>query len=220
MGSTSCQAALGQKISNGGTFLLHHSVFDSKLFFKSDSTTGYEARIIKSLVTIQHGSLVMSTVLIERFATIKKDWTYSGWPISWRTSVGLTLILAVPPSAWADGNLAELAEQLGKMVEHPKSKSTQPRFARRWVTLSLCRHSSSYYICPFQESFWGHIGRFFVWFIKSIELPPCSVEESVARRRHRDPDCHHCRRGGLWAVRFRHQQGEADHLLKFLVPSI
>ena len=29
-------------------------------------------------------------------------------------------------SAWADGKLAELAEQLGKMVEHPKSKSTNP----------------------------------------------------------------------------------------------
>ena len=72
----------------------------------------------------------------------------------------------------------------------------------------------------FKNPFEAIFGRFFVWFIKSIELPPCSVEESVARRRHRDPDCHHCRRGGLWAVRFRHQQGEADHLLKFLVPSI
>ena len=28
-------------------------------------------------------------------------------------------------SAWADGKLAELAEQLGKIVEHPKSMSTQ-----------------------------------------------------------------------------------------------
>ena len=39
------------------------------------------------------------------------------------------LIVAVPPlpgSAWADGKLEELAEQLGKMVEHPKSKSTNP----------------------------------------------------------------------------------------------
>ena len=31
----------------------------------------------------------------------------------------------------SDGKLAEVAEQLGKMVEHPKSKSTQPRFASR-----------------------------------------------------------------------------------------
>ena len=43
----------------------------------------------------------------------------------------------LPGSAWADGNLAELAEQLGKMVEHPKTKSIQPRFARRWVTLYI-----------------------------------------------------------------------------------
>ena len=41
----------------------------------------------------------------------------------------------LPGSAWADGKLAELAEHLGKMVEHPKPKSTQPRFARRCVTL-------------------------------------------------------------------------------------
>ena len=40
-------------------------------------------------------------------------------------------------SAWADGKLAELAEQLGKMVEHPKSKSTKQRFARRCATRSF-----------------------------------------------------------------------------------
>ena len=32
----------------------------------------------------------------------------------------------LPDSAWAGGLFAEAAEQLGKMVEHPKSKSTQP----------------------------------------------------------------------------------------------
>ena len=26
-------------------------------------------------------------------------------------------------------------KRLGKMVEHPKSMSTEPRFAKRWVTL-------------------------------------------------------------------------------------
>ena len=31
-----------------------------------------------------------------------------------------------PGSAWADGKLAEVAEQLGQMVEHYRSKSTQP----------------------------------------------------------------------------------------------
>ena len=33
------------------------------------------------------------------------------------------------------GKLADLAEHVVKMVEHPKSKSTQPRFARRCLTL-------------------------------------------------------------------------------------
>ena len=64
--------------------------------------------------------------------------THIIYSISWRTLVGLSLILAVPPSAWfawADGNLEEMAEQLGKMVKHPKSKSTQPKFARRMVFL-------------------------------------------------------------------------------------
>ena len=55
----------------------------------------------------------------------------TGWPISWQTWVGLTLICAVPPcSAWADGKLAGGAEQVGKKMEHPKS-----RFTRRWSTL-------------------------------------------------------------------------------------
>ena len=47
---------------------------------------------------------------------------------------------SMPGSAWADGKLAELAEQLGKMVEHPKSKSTQLRLAKRCVT--RYQHSS------------------------------------------------------------------------------
>ena len=40
--------------------------------------------------------------------------------------VGLTLICPVPPSAWADGKLAEVTEEVGKMGEYPISKSTQP----------------------------------------------------------------------------------------------
>ena len=54
-----------------------------------------------------------------------------------RTWVGLTLILHVPPAAWAVGKLAELAEQLAKMVEHPKSKSTQSRFDWGCFTLYI-----------------------------------------------------------------------------------
>ena len=43
--------------------------------------------------------------------------------------VGLKLILAVPASAyWALGKLPELTEQLGKMVEHHRSKSTQHNY--------------------------------------------------------------------------------------------
>ena len=42
----------------------------------------------------------------------------------------------LPHFVWAGGN-AEVAEQLGKMVvvDHPKLKSTQLRFAMRWATL-------------------------------------------------------------------------------------
>ena len=63
-----------------------------------------------------------------------------GWPISCQTWVGLgwiwfVLFLSLPSSAGADVKLAEVAEQGGKTVEHPKSKSTQPRFARRLATL-------------------------------------------------------------------------------------
>ena len=65
---------------------------------------------------------------------IPTGWTF--WSDSW---VGLTLNLAVPPSVWFclryDGKLAELAEQLGKIVEHHRSKSTQPNYPTRWTTL-------------------------------------------------------------------------------------
>ena len=54
---------------------------------------------------------------------------YTGRGICSESWVWLTLILAVPVyvpgSAWADGKLAELQdEQLGKIVEHHRSKST------------------------------------------------------------------------------------------------
>ena len=42
----------------------------------------------------------------------------TGWPIWSDSWVGLTFILAVPPSARADGELSELAEQVDKLVEH------------------------------------------------------------------------------------------------------
>ena len=40
---------------------------------------------------------------------------------------------------FADGNLAELAGQLGNMVDHPKTKSMQPRPQRRCPILHLNR---------------------------------------------------------------------------------
>ena len=36
---------------------------------------------------------------------------------------------------WANEKLAEVAEKVGKMMEHPKLKSPKPRFARRCLTL-------------------------------------------------------------------------------------
>ena len=42
-----------------------------------------------------------------------------------------------PSSALADGKLAEVADQVGEMVEWPNSKSTKPRFVRRCLTLYI-----------------------------------------------------------------------------------
>ena len=57
-----------------------------------------------------------------------------------------TLCLVLPGSAWANGKLAELAELLGKMVEHPKPKSTQPRF-RQDITGPPCTEAET--LCDF-----------------------------------------------------------------------
>ena len=56
---------------------------------------------------------------------------------SW-TRLGLLEFLVfhcLPNSAWADGNLAEVAGQLSKMGGTPNSKSTQPRSKSTWDTL-------------------------------------------------------------------------------------
>ena len=52
-----------------------------------------------------------------------------GQVICWQTWVGLTLMCGVPPSpssALADVQLAEVAEQVCKIVEHPKSNHPYP----------------------------------------------------------------------------------------------
>ena len=62
----------------------------------------------------------------------------TGRDICWRTWVELTFILLfhpLPSSAWVDRELAEVAEQEGMTVEHPKSKSTQPRISSRCPAL-------------------------------------------------------------------------------------
>ena len=43
----------------------------------------------------------------------------------------------LPGSTRADGKLAELAEQVGKMVEHHRSKSTQPSYLVGFPTLHV-----------------------------------------------------------------------------------
>ena len=55
----------------------------------------------------------------------------TGWPISWRTGFSWLRFGMFHHPAWALGKHSS-----GPQVkELPKSKSTQPRFARRWATL-------------------------------------------------------------------------------------
>ena len=65
-------------------------------------------------------------------------------------------------SALADGKLGELAKQLGRKVEHHKSKSTQPNHPRKCPSL---------YTVQGDKSTWGH--RF------------CYLEDEILRRRAR-----------------------------------
>ena len=44
----------------------------------------------------------------------------------------------MPDSAWANGNLAEVAGKLGKIDRTPELKSSQPRYTTRCDTLYLC----------------------------------------------------------------------------------
>ena len=45
----------------------------------------------------------------------------------------------LPGCAWADGKLAEVDDQAGKMVEHLRSKSTQSNNPTRWTTSSAAK---------------------------------------------------------------------------------
>ena len=85
---------------------------------------------LASLSSSSHRSRGNSFVTLERSCVIR-----TGWSICSDNWIGLTWILAVPGSARADGKLAEVAEQLGKIEEHHRSKSTQPNYPTRWDTL-------------------------------------------------------------------------------------
>ena len=61
---------------------------------------------------LELGPFQIAVQLICRPTTNKHQYSRRG--ICSDSLIGLSLILAVPPSAWADGKLAELAEQLGK----------------------------------------------------------------------------------------------------------
>ena len=74
-----------------------------------------------------------------------------GWPWFW-------LVPSLPGSAWAYGKLAELAEQLSKMEGHPKSKSTQPRYARRWTFMMSNTRSNT----TWRSVKWGRNGTYVV----------------------------------------------------------
>ena len=71
----------------------------------------------------------------EIFVVKKKRYITTGRPISWQTSVGLTLIWDVPPSCPAAQPVLPLSHQPRQRVERAKSKSTQPMFASGCVTL-------------------------------------------------------------------------------------
>ena len=45
------------------------------------------------------------------------------------------LLHPLPSSVWAEGKLAEVAEQVGKMMEDPELKSNQSRFVSECLTL-------------------------------------------------------------------------------------
>ena len=58
----------------------------------------------------------------------------SAW-IAWLGWLRFWLFHPLPGSAWADGKLADLAEQLGKMVDHHRSNSTQQKYPSRCPSL-------------------------------------------------------------------------------------
>ena len=85
------------------------------------------------------------------------------------------LFQPLPSSVWANCKLAEVVEKMGKMVEHPKSKSTQPGAWFNWdknthenphelpvkkligLIKSSCQHTVSAPLCNNYESAECHL---------------------------------------------------------------
>ena len=63
-----------------------------------------------------------------------------GWLSFWQFHL-------LPSSAWADGKLAELAEQVDKLVEHHMCESTHPKYPTRGDTLYKYTCTSILHAC-------------------------------------------------------------------------
>ena len=60
-------------------------------------------------------------------------WSYSWVGLGW---LWFCLFYLLPCSAWADGKLAEVAKEVGNIVEHHRSNITQPNYLTRRTTVS------------------------------------------------------------------------------------
>ena len=74
---------------------------------------------------VRYSNIWCSTILLPcSYRVIHQVWTW----------VGLTLVLGVPPAGW----VAAVATYCpSRMVEYPKSKSTQPNVRTWWITLYI-----------------------------------------------------------------------------------
>ena len=87
---------------------------------------------------------------------------------------------SLPGSAWADGKLEEVAEQLGKIVEHLRTKSTQPNYSSRWTTL--------YFVFFLQPSNLQVLNNFLVcpihFKVQYIMLHPVSLTYTLTKKKY------------------------------------
>ena len=88
---------------------------------------------IRAVHTHDHFKNFLGAIFVLLFARFLQDCP-SG-QIAGLGRLQFCLFHHLPNSAWADGELAELAEQVEKMVEYHRSKSTQPNYPTRWTSL-------------------------------------------------------------------------------------